>query len=94
MRSWAAALGKASAEELREFDPRAYVTALKRTASRVALLYTGDPHGALAGLSALARDADEAAVEPAQALSLPDLRDVALFALSDLYLESRGLLVA
>jgi hypothetical protein len=93
VRSAAAALGAASAEELRDFDPRAYTTAVQRTASRVALLYTGDAQGALVGLSALERDAEGDAVEPAQALALPDLRDVALFALSDRYLELRGLLL-
>jgi tetratricopeptide (TPR) repeat protein len=90
VRSWASALAAASTDELRGFDPRAFGAALQRTASRVALLYTGDAHGALTALAALD---PEAAGDPVQALRLPDLRDVALFALSDLYLELRVLLL-
>jgi hypothetical protein len=90
VRSWASTLAAASTDELNGFDPRAFGAAVQRTASRVALLYTGDAHGALTGLAALD---PEAAADPVQALQLPDLRDVALFALSDLYLELRVLLV-
>ncbi len=90
VRSWASTLAAASTDELNGFDPRAFGAAVQRTASRVALLYTGDAHGALAALAALD---PEAPGDPVQALQLPDLRDVALFALSDLYVELRAHLV-
>jgi len=90
IRSWASTLAAACTDELAGLDPRAFGAAVQRTASRVALLYTGDAHGALVALAALD---PEAAADPVQALQLPDLRDVALFALSDLYLELRVLLV-
>jgi hypothetical protein len=90
VRSWASTLAAACTDELTGLDPRAFGAAVQRTASRVALLYTGDAHGALVALAALD---PEAAADPVQALQFPDLRDVALFALSDLYLELRVLLV-
>jgi hypothetical protein len=90
VRSWAATLAAGCADELSGMDPRAFGAAVQRTASRVALLYTGDAYGALVALAALD---PEAAADPVQALQLPDLRDLALFALSDLYQELRVLLV-
>jgi hypothetical protein len=91
VRSWARPLGPPSAEELRDFDPRAFSAALQRTACRVALLYTGDVHGALTALSGL--DPAAAGAEPGRVLEFPDPRDLALFALSDLYGELRRAVV-
>ena len=88
VRSRAAALGAASAEELRDLEPGAFAAALQRTAGRVALLHTGDLHGALSALAALRSSED-----PLRALALPDLRDLVLFALSDLFLELRAQVV-
>jgi hypothetical protein len=82
-------LGAAAAQELAETDPRAFTAALRRTANRVALLYGGDPGSALRALALLDRRLAGGPVDPAQALALPDLRDLALFALSDPFLELR-----
>ena len=95
VRDRAAALGKACAEELRTLDARALVAAIRRSANRSALLVGGDPQAAL---EALARQEKGVAgadgvIDPAKALAVPDLRDVAIFALSDLYLELRGAVV-
>jgi tetratricopeptide (TPR) repeat protein len=93
-RSWVGPLGPASAEELRQgFDPAAFRVALERSAERVALLHAGDPHGALTVLSRLERGA-EAAPAPASTQDRPEQLDLARFALSDLYLELRGMLLA
>ena len=90
VRSWTTPLGPASAEELRHgFDPVAFGLALDRTASRLALLHAGDPHGALTALGRAAR----ASAEPGSALERPELADLARFALSDLYLELRGIIL-
>jgi hypothetical protein len=86
-------LGAGASEELALLDPRAFAAALRRTASRVALLYTGEPHGALSALARLDRrfeGADPRVIDRAQALAIPDLRDVAQFALSDEFLELRA----
>jgi hypothetical protein len=83
-------LGAAAAHELGQTDPRALGAALRRTANRVALLYAGDAGAALRALSLLDRRLEAGAVDPAQALALPDLRDLALFALSDPFLELRA----
>jgi hypothetical protein len=82
-------LGKAAAHELAELDPRALGAALRRTANRVALLYAGDPGAALHAL-ALLDPRLGGPPHPAQALALPDLRDIALFALSDPFVELRA----
>ncbi|HVO20045.1 MAG TPA: hypothetical protein VMU15_12365 [Anaeromyxobacter sp.] len=74
--------------ELASFDPRALVDALRRTSNRVALLYAGEPASALRALSVLDRPG-EVAPEPAQAVGLPDLHDLAVFALSDRFVELR-----
>jgi hypothetical protein len=74
--------------ELAQVDPRAMVEALRRTSNRVALLYAGDPGSALQVLSLLERPG-EPPPEPAQAIGLPDLHDLALFALSDRFVELR-----
>jgi tetratricopeptide (TPR) repeat protein len=89
-RAQAAELGAAAAQELAETDPRALAAAFRRTANRVALLYAGDPGAALRILALLDRRLDAGALDPAQALALPDLRDLALFALSDPFLELRA----
>ncbi len=83
-------LGAAASQELAETDPRAFAAALRRTANRVALLYSGDPGAALRTLALLDRRLEAGAMDPVQALALPDLRDVALFALSDPFLELRA----
>jgi hypothetical protein len=78
----------AGAEELASVDPRAFATALRRSANRVALLYAGDPAGALEALAALEARPD-GTPGPSRSLALPDLRDLALFALSDPFLDLR-----
>jgi tetratricopeptide (TPR) repeat protein len=99
-RDRAVALGAEAADELAAQDPRAIVTALRRSANRIGLLYAGDPHAALAALAALAspphsplsaasRGAGSVG-DPLQALAVPDLRDLALFALSDPFVELRA----
>jgi hypothetical protein len=92
-RATAQELGVAASQELAETDPRALAAALRRTANRVALLYAGDPGAALRALALLDRRLESGAVDPAQALALPDLRDLALFALSDPFLELRAALL-
>jgi hypothetical protein len=88
-RSEARALGAAAARELAELDPRAFSAALRRTANRVGLLYCGDPGQALRALALLDRRLETGPVDAARALALPDLRDLALFALSEPFLELR-----
>lgn len=82
-------LGEAASHELAETDPRAFAAAVRRTANRVGLLHAGDPGAALHALALLDRRLDAGPLQPAQALALPDLRDLALFALSDPFLELR-----
>jgi hypothetical protein len=93
-RAIARELGAAAAEELGDTDPRAFAAALRRTANRVALLYAGDPGAALRVLALLDRRVEARALDPAGALALPDLRDVALLALSDPFLALRAAAVA
>ena len=91
-RSWAGPLGPASAEELRRgFDPNAFRQSLERSAERVALLHSGDPRGALTALSRMERAED--APPAATPQDRPELAELARFALSDLYLELRGMLL-
>jgi hypothetical protein len=92
-RAAATELGAAASEELAGTDPRALAAALRRTANRVALLYAGDPGPALRALALLDRRVEGGALDPAQALALPDLRDLALFALSDPFLQLRALVL-
>ena len=80
----------AASQELDDSDPRALAAALRRTANRVALLYAGDPGAALRTLSAVDRRLEGGGLDPRQVLALPDPRDLALFALSDPFLELRG----
>jgi hypothetical protein len=90
-RAAAAELGPGAASELAEVDPRAFSAALRRTANRVGLLYAGDPGFALHALALLDRRLETAGpVDAVQALSLPDLRDLALFALSEPFLDLRS----
>ncbi len=89
-RAAAAELAAAASAELAETDPRAFTAALRRTANRVGLVYGGDPGAALQALALLDRRLDAGPFDPAQALSLPDLRDLALFALSDPFLDLRA----
>jgi hypothetical protein len=63
--------------------------ALKRTAARQALLWTGDLGGALEAMAAPRRKAGEPQGGRAGLLTDPDLADLVSFALSDLYLELR-----
>ena len=94
VRSWAGPLGPASAEELRlGFDSAAFGSALERSAGRVALLHAGDPHGALTALWRLERPDEPPAKDPVAALERPELSDLARFALSDVYLELRSMLL-
>jgi hypothetical protein len=83
-------LGAAASQELDDSDPRALAAAIRRTANRVALLYAGDPGAALRTLSSVDRRLEGGGLDPRQVLSLPDLRDLALFALSDPFLELRS----
>jgi len=80
-------LSTESARELARFEPAAFGEALRRTANRVALLYAGDPGEALRTLAAL--ESGELPGDPARALALPDLGDLARFALSDRFIELR-----
>ena len=79
-------LASESARELARFEPGAFAEALRRTANRIGLLYAGDPGEALRMLAALEPGHP---IDPSQALSLPDLADLARFALSDRFLELR-----
>jgi hypothetical protein len=81
----AAPLGRGAAEELAQTDVRALSAAIRRTSGRVALLVTGDPGAALGALQLLERQRP-AAADP---LAAPDLRDLALLALSDPFLDLR-----
>jgi hypothetical protein len=85
----AAELAGPASEELAETDPRAFAASLRRTANRVALLYAGDPGAALHALALLDRRLEAGPLDPVQALALPDLRDLALFSLSDPFLDLR-----
>jgi hypothetical protein len=90
VRDQAARIAPAAAVELGGGgDPRSLAAALRRTANRVALLYAGDPGEALRVLAGLDRRLDAGPLDVSQALALPDLRDLALFALSDPFLELR-----
>jgi len=89
VREQALRLAPAAGEEFAAFDPRRFTAALRRTANRVAVLYTGDPGAALRALAAAERRAAHPDLDPAQALALPDLRDLALFALSEPFVELR-----
>jgi hypothetical protein len=89
-RAGAQELGPAASQELAETDPRALAAALRRTANRVGLLHAGDPGAALRTLALLDRRVEAGALDGAQALALPDLRDLALFSLSDPFLDLRA----
>ena len=88
-----ASLGPAAAEELALLDPVAFTAALEETAGRVALLHAGDLHGALSVLARLPRLGLLAPADPLAALDRPDLASLSRFALSDAYLELRGMLL-
>ena len=93
IRELIAGLGPSSAEELGALDAVAFAAAAEGTAARLALLHTGDLHG---GLSVLARIRRPGVVAPADSLATlerPDLADLARFALSDAYLDLRGILL-
>ena len=55
----------------------------------MALLYAGDPGAALRALALVDRRLEAGALDAAHALALPDLRDLALFALSEAFLDLR-----
>ncbi|HET6411784.1 MAG TPA: hypothetical protein VFG53_06960 [Anaeromyxobacter sp.] len=82
-------LASDAGRELADFDARGFGAALRRTASRVALLYAGDPENALQVLLALEPAGSSGPLDPARAILLPDLTDLARFALSDRFLEMR-----
>jgi hypothetical protein len=86
-------LGPASAEELGVLLPGPFVAAIEGMAARLALLHCGDLHGALTVLSRLQRAGAVPPPDPVAALDRPDLADLARFALSDAYLELRGMLL-
>jgi hypothetical protein len=91
VRERAGQLAPDAAAELRGLSPRDLQLALRRTGSRQALLWTGDPLAALEALAAARRrpDQPDPLADRARALAEPDLADLAAFALSDLYLELR-----
>jgi hypothetical protein len=93
MRDFLDGLGPSSAGELASLDPAAFASALERTANRVALLHVGDLHGALTVLARLHRPGVAPAADPEAALGRADLDDLARFALSDPYLDLRGMLL-
>jgi tetratricopeptide (TPR) repeat protein len=93
MRDYLAELGPGSAAELGALDPLELTRAVEWTASRVALLHAGDLHGALVALARLQRPGVAPVPEAAAALERPDLADLARFALSDRFLELRGMLL-
>jgi tetratricopeptide (TPR) repeat protein len=80
-----------AAAELRGLSPRELQLALRRTGSRQALLWSGDLLAALEALGASRRRAGypDPLSDRVRALGDPDLSDLAVFALSDLYLELR-----
>ena len=86
-REQAAALAPQAALELAALDAHQLTAALRQTASRIALLHTGQSGAALSALAAsdprLARAPRSRVVEDA------DVRDLAAFALSEAYLELR-----
>jgi hypothetical protein len=92
-RDLAEVLGPGAADELATLDPVAFTSALEGTAARLALLHAGDLHGALSVLMRLRRPGPAAPSDPAAALARPDLAALARFALSDAYLEERGMLL-
>ena len=90
MRDYLAELGPGSAAELGALDPLELARSIEWTASRVALLHAGDLHGALVALARLQRPG---AAEAAATLERPDLADLSRFALSDRFLDLRGMLL-
>ncbi len=91
MRDYLAELGPGSAAELGALDPLELARSVEWTASRVALLHAGDLHGALVALARLQRPGVVA--EAAATLERPDLADLSRFALSDRFLDLRGMLL-
>ena len=81
-----------AAEELAHFDASTFTEGIVHSANRMAVLYTGDPRGALEALSRLGHAEGIAAdlADPAQVLARPEPADLVRFVLSDLYLELRG----
>ncbi len=88
VRERAAALAPEAARDLVSLAPRELAAALRQTASRLALLHAGDPRAALAALALGERLV--ASPPGGQALSHPDLHDLAAFALSESHLELRA----
>jgi hypothetical protein len=88
VRERAAALAPEAARDLMSLAPREFAAALRQTASRLALLHGGDPRAALTSLALGERLMAPPPGE--QALSHPDLRDLAAFALSESHLELRA----
>ena len=88
VRDRAEALAPEAAHGLATLAPRELAAALRQTASRLALLHTGDAYAALAGLLAIDRRLH--GLPRAQALAHPDLRDLAAHALSEAHLELRA----
>lgn len=88
VRARVSALAAAAAADLPTLDPRQLTAALRRTAARIALLHTGDPHAALTALAAA--EPRLAGLQRSQAAEDADLRDLAAFALSDAYLDRRA----
>ena len=83
-------LGRDSAAELATLDPVALAADVERSATRLALLHTGDLHGALLVQARLPRPGSAPVEDGTVPLSRPDLAELARFALSDPYLEMRA----
>jgi len=88
VRERAVALVPEATRDLAALAPRELTAALRQSASRLALLHTGDLPSALAGLVAGERRLQGLARE--QVLAHPDVRDLAAFALSSAYAALRA----
>ncbi|HET9599849.1 MAG TPA: hypothetical protein VFP65_30015, partial [Anaeromyxobacteraceae bacterium] len=81
-------LGARAAAEVAALAPRELATAIRQSASRVALVHAGDARSALEAL--LAAEPRVAVLPRAEALSHPDVHDLVCFALSDEHVELRA----
>ncbi|GEJ56738.1 hypothetical protein [Anaeromyxobacter diazotrophicus] len=88
IRSEAAALGAAASAELAVTPQPQLAAAARRTASRLALLHAGAPGAALAALVESERPLRER--PRPEALAHGDVRDLAAFALTDVWLDFRA----
>jgi hypothetical protein len=92
VRAQAKAHAQRATEELAHFDASTFTEGIVHTANRVAVLYTGDPRGALEALSRLGHTEGITPdlADPGHVLARPEPAELVRFVLSDLYLELRG----